>query len=358
MNQIPTIQPIGSVPAVNYAAIPQQPNYNAVKIDIHNPSVGVPNMCQPQAQYQPQYAPVTAPIYNVPQMPIYQPQQPVMQPQPMMQPQAPVYYPQQPLPQPMPVYQPQVVQPQPYPQQPVIVEQQNNNGPIVQPQPTTAPAVPAPQVSQPEVVAPETPAPTVDLNAFISRLTNPDFEAQSAAMEDIANMVKEKPQQATELVDQKVFDALNNIIAFDSSKLEGPSQAQIDARQKIMTGKAVSDDETKLANTMAPREQAERNKSYALFTIAIMDKLYADEVKKLANTTVPLTELPEATNVVNQLKDNPNPMVRASAIEALSYIQTPEYKKDLTTIFTVAKNDQDADVANAANAALEKLNQV
>ena len=347
MNQIPTIPPVGSVPAVNYAAIPQQPNYNAVKIDIHNPSVGVPNMCQPQMQqYQPQYAPVTAPIYNVPQMPIYQPQ---AVPQ-----QAPVYYPAQPLPQPMPAYQPPVVQPQ----QPVIVEQQNNNAPVIQQQPTVAPQVPAPQVSQPEVVPPQTPAPSVDLNAFISRLTNPDFEAQSAAMEDIANMVKEAPQQATELVDQKVFDALNNIISFDSSKLEGPSQAQIDARQKIMTGKAVSDDETKLANTMAPREQAERNKSYALFTIAIMDKLYADEVKKLANTTVPLTELPEATNVVNQLKDNPNPMVRASAIEALSYIQTPEYKKDLTTLFTVAKNDQDADVANAANAALEKLNQV
>ena len=51
-------------------------------------------------------------------------------------------------------------------------------------------------------------------------------------------------------------------------------------------------------------------------------------------------------------------MVRASAIEALSYIQNPEYKKDLTTLFTVAKNDQDAGVAEAAKIALEKLDQV
>ena len=51
-------------------------------------------------------------------------------------------------------------------------------------------------------------------------------------------------------------------------------------------------------------------------------------------------------------------MVRASAIEALSYIQNPEYKKDLTTLFTVAKNDQDAGVAEAAKTALEKLDQV
>ena len=89
-----------------------------------------------------------------------------------------------------------------------------------------------------------------------------------------------------------------------------------------------------------------------------MEKLYADEVAKLSNTTVPLTEFPGAVTIVDQLKDNPNPMVRASAIEALSYIQNPEYKKDLTTLFTVAKNDQDPGVAEAAKTALDKLNQV
>jgi len=177
-------------------------------------------------------------------------------------------------------------------------------------------------------------------------------------MEDIAGMIKYAPQKATELVDQKIFDQLNNIISFDSSKLEGPSKAQIDARQKILSGKRATEEEVKLANTMSPKELAERNKSYALYTIAMMDKLYADEVKKLTNNTVPLTELPEAVNVVNQLKDNPNPMVRASAIEALSYIQAPEYKNDLTTLFTVAKNDQDPGVVEAANVALGKLNQV
>lgn len=359
MNQIPYL-PVSPIPA------PQQPSYNAVKIDIHNPSVGVPQAAQypqtatAQPYYNPQYAPVTAPIYNIPQAPVYYPapapQAPVEQTAACPQ---PVYYP--------PVQMPQLPQVPQAPQAPAI-EQQNINYPTpvaVQPQPQPVPAapankeVPAPSVSQkPEVVPPAAPEPQVDLNGFISKLANPDFEVQSTAMEDIAGMIKDAPQKATELVDQKVFDQLNNIISFDSSKLEGPSQAQIDARQKIMEGKQVSEEETKLANTMAPKELAERNKSYALFTIALMDKLYADEVKKLTNNEVPLTELPEAVNVVNQLKDNPNPMVRASAIEALSYIQSPEYKKDLTTLFTVAKNDQDAGVVEAANAALAKLEQV
>ena len=177
-------------------------------------------------------------------------------------------------------------------------------------------------------------------------------------MEEIANMVKTSPEKATELVDTKVFDALTNIINADTSKLEGPTQEQLAAREKFMSGKETTDAEKQLANKLSPKEQAERNKSYALFTSAIMQKLYGDEVKRLSNTTVPLTELPGVITVVDNLKDNPNPMVRASAIEALSYIQNPEYKKDLTTVFTVAQNDQDPGVAESAKMALERLNQV
>ena len=51
-------------------------------------------------------------------------------------------------------------------------------------------------------------------------------------------------------------------------------------------------------------------------------------------------------------------MVRTSAIEALSYIQNPSYKKDLNTLFTIAKNDEDKGVQEAATAALDKLNQM
>ena len=67
------MQPIYPVQGANYA-LPQQPSYNAVKIDIHNPSVGAPGMAPMQPQYQPQYAPVNAPIYNYPQYPVYCPQ--------------------------------------------------------------------------------------------------------------------------------------------------------------------------------------------------------------------------------------------------------------------------------------------
>ena len=343
-------------PQMMQAYMPQQPipapNYNAVKIDVHNPSVTAPGLNQ-QAMNTPQYAQPTMPYYSYPQTQLYQ------YPQAQTQP----YY--------MPAQQPVVTQtpvaPQPaQPQQPVVaqtvapqpvIQQQNINAPapvVTQPAPAQTEQA-APKV---EVEAPVPMTPQVDINSFIAKLTNPDFEVQANAMEEIANMVKDQPQKATELLDEKVVNALNTIINTDTSKLSGPTAEQIAAREKLMKGEQLSDADKKLATTITPMEQAERNKSYAMFTSSIMQKLYGDEVTKLTGSTVPLTELPGAVTIVEQLKNNPNPMVRTSAIEALSYIQQPAYKQDLTTLFTIAKNDQDKNVQDAATAALAKLEQM
>lgn len=333
--------------------MPQQlmqpaPNYNAVKIDVHNPAVSAPAIGQP-AQFAPQYAQPTAPYYAYPQAQLYN------YPQAQTQPYYPPVISQVPqMPQAPQAATPEAVQ-SGAPQQ--VIQQQNINTPApVVTQPTATPqqaATPKVEVEQPVPMTPQ-----VDLNSFIAKLSNPDYEVQANAMEEIANMVKDEPQKATELLDEKIVNSLNNIINADSSKLEGPTAEQIAARQKLMKGEQLSEADKKLATTITPMEQAERNKSYAMFTSSIMQKLYGDEVAKLTGSTVPLTELPGAVPIVEQLKNNPNPMVRTSAIEALSYIQQPAYKQDLTTLFTIAKNDQDKTVQEAATAALAKLEQM
>lgn len=359
-------------PQMQYMTQPlPAPNYNAVKIDVHNPSVSAPGVGQ-VAMNVPQYAATTMPYYTYPQaqlydypqtqaQPYYMPpqQQFVCPPCPVaQQPQAPVQVqPTAPAPQ-IQAIEPAAVQ-QVVPQQ---VIQQNYNAPapvVTQPAeaPKTAEQKPA-EAPKVEIEQPVPMTPQVDLNSFIAKLTNPDFEVQANAMEEIANMVKDEPQKATELLDEKIVNALNTIVNNDSSKLAGPTAEQIAARQKLMKGEQLSDADKKLATTITPMEQSERNKSYAMFTSSIMQKLYGDEVAKLTGSTVPLTELPGAVTIVEQLKNNPNPMVRTSAIEALSYIQQPAYKQDLTTLFTIAKNDQDKNVQEAATAALAKLEQL
>lgn len=344
----PQMQP--NMPYMAQQATPA-PNYNAVKIDVHNPSVSAPGVGQ-VAMNVPQYAQPTMPYYSYPQAQLYD--YPQAQTQPYYMPQQPVNYtPVAPAATTPVIPAPQNVAPeavQAAPQQ--VIQQQNINtpAPVVTQQPAATPKV---EVEQPVPMAPQ-----VDLNSFIAKLSNPDYEVQANAMEEIANMVKDEPQKATELLDEKVVNALNTIVNTDSSKLAGPTAEQIAAREKLKKGEKLSEAEQKLATTITPKEQAERNKSYAMFTSSIMQKLYGDEVAKLTGSTVPLTELPGAVTIVDQLKNNPNPMVRTSAIEALSYIQKPEYKQDLTTVFNIAKNDQDKDVQEAAAAALAKLDQL
>ncbi len=347
----PYMQP-QMMPAYMYQQPVPAPNYNAVKIDVHNPSVSAPGVGQ-VAMNVPQYAQPTMPYYSYPQNQLYS------YPQAQTQ---PYYMPvQQPVVPPAPQTTEQTVQtiaPQVVPPTPVI-QQQNINAPAPMiSQPAAPQEVKTAEQQKVEIEQPVVMTPQVDLNSFIAKLTNPDFEVQANAMEEIANMVKDEPQKATELLDEKVVNALNNIINADSSKLAGPTQEQIAARQKLMKGEQLSDAEKQLATTITPMEQAERNKSYAMFTSSIMEKLYGDEVTKLTGSTVPLTELPGAVTIVEQLKNNPNPMVRTSAIESLSYIQQPAYKQDLTTLFTIAKNDQDKNVQEAAAAALAKLEQM
>ena len=352
MMQLPTVNP--------QQLYQTAPTYNAVKIDIHNPSVNAPGAYSPSA-CAPAAAPVTAPIYEVPKASIYEvPQQTVYAPQQNFNaPQAAQDQPSIPQPVIIPptVAKAPVEAPAPAAQAPAAVATATATA-TVAPAPEAAPAAPAVPAQTVEVKTPESAAPQVDLNAFLGKLTNENYDEQANAMESIAELAQNSPQKATELLDVKVIDTLLGIMSKDSSKLAGPTPKQLEIREKIMSKKPVTEPETAEANQITPMEQVERNKQYALYTTAILQKLYGSEVQKLNSTVVPLTELPGAAGIVEQVKTNKNPMVRASAVDALSYVQRPEYKQDLTTLFTIAKNDKDASVKDAATKALDKLAQM
>lgn len=372
MMQVPTVQ--------NPQLVPSQPSYNAVKIDIHNPQVNAP-----APQPAPAPAPVTSPIYDsipkasvyeVPKQSVYEPKQnfnppPIAQEMPSVP--APVIVP--PTVTTIPPIETKKEEPSKEvkketkseaPKSEVKAENKEEVASVIDAKPPVAPNPPADAapvnaaapVQPVEVKAPEVASPAVDVESFLGQLKNPDHEIQANAMESIAEMAQVEPQKATSLLDVRVIDTLLGIMQADSSKLPGPSAQQLQIREKIISGKSVTDKEKAEANKITPMEQAERNKQYSIYTVAILQKLYGSEIEKTNNTVVPLTELPGAAGIVEQIKKNPNPMVRASGIDALSYIQRPEYKQDLTTIFTVAKKDKDVNVQTAATKALEKLAQV
>lgn len=308
-------------PNVNGQAVQHRPayapSYNAVQINLDTPTLNAPQAQPyyydyPQAQGQPYYPPMPSP---------QQPQQ---------------------APQPTNVPQPQAEQ--------------------------TATTTPAPQQ------APE--AANVDIAKVVENLGNPDFDVQCKELMDIGEKGLKNEASVVPYVQEDVFKKLFDIINVDSTKLAGPTEQQLQLREKVaqndvaiynaqQAGKdpstvqlphQLTPDEEALANTITPLEQAERNKEYALFTTAILQKAYGDEIEKESGSVVPLTDLPGSAVVVDELKDNQNPAIRTAAIDALRFIQRPEYKDDLAQVYSVAQNDADPTVAAAATEALNSLN--
>ncbi len=184
-----------------------------------------------------------------------------------------------------------------------------------------------PANKRPEIVKPEQMKPGIDLDGLVGILTSPDYEEQADAMEAISEVAMYAPDKAEDLLDNKVVDNLLNIMSKDTSKMEGKD-----------------------------KELAERNKEYAMFTTATLQKLYADGVKDLTKTDVPADDLIGMAGIVNELKTNKNASVREAAVASIGYMTRPEYKKDFAPLLQEASHDQDARVKAQADKQLKSLN--
>ncbi|MBR2525047.1 hypothetical protein IKE67_01135 [bacterium] len=180
--------------------------------------------------------------------------------------------------------------------------------------------------NRPEIVAPEPMKNAIDINGLNEILNSPDYEEQADAMEAIAEVVTYAPERAGELLDKKVVDALTDIMEKDTSSLSG--------------------DDKKLAD---------RNKEYAMFTTATLQRLYSDEVKKEGNVVVPTEDLIGIKSIVKNLATNPNASIREAAVASLGYVSKPEHKQNLSELLKYAAQDSDAGVRAQANKQMQKV---
>lgn len=357
---------------------------NAVKIDIINPQAGsqtpfnpyamptVPQYAMPQAStYAPnvQYPiplPVTTPIQTQvqpqtiqapAQMPVQPPVQAPVQtaapePAPVVVP-TPVVIPQPVINnQPQVINAPQVEMPEPPKAQPA------EETPVATTAQTAAPAEQAKTPEAPQVEAPATTPINVDLNQVVSKLNSTNLEEQLAAIENVAETAQSDSPAAAQLLDTQVMDALGNIIKKDTTQMQGPTPEQLELKQKLIAGEKLTPEQTASATKISEMEAAERNKQFALYTIAILQKRLSSEVEKAQGTKLEMKDLPMIDDVVKVAKADANPMLRASALAALSYIAKPEYKPLLKIMFEQSQQDADPNVKAVATEALSKLSQI
>ena len=337
------------------------PQYNAVKIEIHNPEVNAQrherkdSCCTCPIYDYPKQA-----IYDVPKAQIYEEKsqetvQKVQVPPPVVIQQPVVRAEKEPesifKQAPIKTETPEVKETKPAEPQLKAAEAKTTEVKSPEPEPKAIEAEP----KKIKIEKPEDIKPVLDLNKFLDALTNKNYNIQAKAMQEATQLAQLAPEMAVDLLDVKVVDTLLNLINQSNGNLAGPTARQVEIRDRIMKGQSVSDAELNEANARSPLELAERNKQYAMYTVAALDKIYINEVEKLTGGKPPITELPGAADIVEQIKTSENPMVRIAAIKALDYIKNPDYKEDLKAIYSIAVTDPDPIVQKMAQAAIQRL---
>ena len=375
--QNPQSQPQAAynIPFNPYYVYPQSgqiPYYGPVPV---NPPQSGTCTCPVHGGQYPVHVPTPAPTAQVPtpaptaQVPTPAPTTQVPTPAPTAQtPQASVI-PQPPTPG-------QVVIPTPVPVVPGSVQQVINNGvptsqvinqgPQTQPgQQINNPATPVdnsekmPKVDTP---SPEKTMPAYDITPVLKGLQSNNMAEQAEALNKIGK-AGDNPEELKHYLEPAVLDSLLTILHADTKGLEGPTKEQEEARDKWMKEKdlpekdqTLSPQEKQLAMTLAPLELADNNKQFAMYSISILQKALADEIEKTNGEKISIEKLPAIDHIVNVLKSNPNPVLRASAIVALAHLKKDDFKPVLTDIFKLAQKDEDPNVQQVATEALERIN--
>lgn len=342
------IQPVR--PMYNQPMSGVRPVYNAVNIEIHAPQMNEAPHDYPQSEGQ--YACPHCHVYDIPRTSIYD----APKPENMVIPQQTIVkhitkniYATNPIKQEN--KQPKAV--------PETKTENNVEGRLENKvENKVTDPIKAESVVQPkkiEIVKPQDVKPVLDINTFIAELASPDFARQADAMGTLAQVSKAAPNIAAQVLDVRVIDTLIGIMNRNTDNLAIPTQRQMQIREAMMKGQQVSAQDRADAEVQAPVELAEKNKEYAIFTLASLQKVYNGEVKKMGGQTVPLKDLPGGSELIEQATSNPNPMVRIAGLSALNYLQCPEYKADLAAIYQKASTDENPMVQAVAAKAIELL---
>ncbi|MBR3604936.1 MAG: HEAT repeat domain-containing protein [Candidatus Gastranaerophilales bacterium] len=339
---------------------PQQGGANAVSINIYNPQAYGGTSMPAQAQGVPYN--YTNSLYQMPQGSVY------AQAMPVHQGFAPQY-----MPMTNPILQQQYVAPAPQampesvmaaPQVQPQAPQAQAEAPQVQPEAPTA-QVAAVEATPVEIVEPQQVAQTVDVDSLIQNLKSADANVKAQTINQIATYAQDAPEIALQVVSEPVMQALVSVINEDTTGLQGPTAEQIAVAEKINKGEQLTPEEDALAEQLSPRDMANKNRIFALYTLAMIQKLQRDELNQYieaqkANGQEPIAplnvqDLVGYENVINVIQNDARPEVKVAAIQALQHVVEPQDKATVEPILTQAQASNDEGVKAAAAEAMTKF---
>ncbi len=354
------------------------PSYSAVKIDINGATV---DAGQGQSQIVPMYpgrAQMMAPMPQMPQpslpsmstaYPVGIPNMPIPQ---YIAPPQPIGLPQQ---TPQPMVQ-QLPPPIPQPMAPIPVPPQMITPQPVQQMPTVAP-MPV-QNTIPQPVQPQVQPAAVDQAQLQTEQASPEIQPLLQAIKTITPEQGQQPSateqdQAIRTIAQyaEAFQAANEMIKTEpENPMAKEAKGKIDQLIKpvlmdetVFKGLAgiATSDTSSLSGDQ--KEQADQNKIISMWTLAILQKVFREEVnKELAKDNIPpmsLGEVPGVAQIVGNIKSDSNPRVREAGIVALMEVADKQNPKDVELmniiLNTAAEQDSSEDIKEVAQKSMEEL---
>ncbi|MBR2069312.1 MAG: hypothetical protein IJ877_06070 [Candidatus Gastranaerophilales bacterium] len=349
--------------------IPQQGGANAVSINIFNPQAY--GSAPQQAPYD-----YTNSVYGIPQNSVYN--------------QGVQYYPQQYIPQMIPQgYVPQMMPqgyvPQMIPQgyTPQALPQGYMQSPLQQPVPAALPApqvmpssvLEVPQAQQPvqptadvEVTAQpdEKKTVNVDTDTLINNLKSTDTKTREAAINKLAEYAQDEDVDVIkQVITEPIMQTLVDIISEDTSGLQGPTDEQVAVAEKVAKGEALTPEEDKISEELSPRDAANQNRMFALYTLAMLQKFQREEVdqyiaaqKANGQETIDPLKLENVygyDGVVNVIKNDPRPEVKVAAIQSLRHVAQPEDEATVKSVLSEALNSTDEEVKAVAQETVDAV---
>lgn len=206
--------------------------------------------------------------------------------------------------------------------------------------------------------------PVINIENVTKALQSNDLESQAITIATIAFLSEEQPIIASQFLTKPVIDSLTGIINKDTSKLQAPTPEQINLREQLKAGKKLSPEQEKLAKTVTPFEMAEKNKQFSIYTIATLQDVFCQEVDRVNKKSsekleLEFKDLPAIDNIIDIAEKNPNPVLRATAIEALFAISRPEFNNEIKTVLSlVSQKDSNKAVKQLADLSLKQINQI
>ena len=209
--------------------------------------------------------------------------------------------------------------------------------------------------------------PSVDVDGLINDLKNADTDVKAQAINKIATYAQEKPEIALQVVSEPVMQALIDVIKEDSTGLEGPTDKQIEIAEKISKGEKLTPEEDAISEQLSPRDKVNKNRIFALYTLAMLQKLQRDELNQYIETQKSNGEQPIeplkiqdliGNDVVQDIiKNDSRPEVKVAAIQALQHVAQPEDKETVESILADSLKSTDEPVKAAAEEAMAKFQQ-